>query len=615
MRRIWKTLYDSIRLFWRGLDQARRFVVNVVFLVLLVAGVAWWLADRRPQVPDGSALVVAPYGDLVEQLTGAPEDQALLALLGERRPETLLRTLLEALEAARDDERIEVLLLDLDRLGGAGLSKLQTLRRAIQEFKNSGKPVIATGDFYSQPQYYLAAAADEIYLHPMGVVLLTGYGSYRNYYKEALDRLAIDWHVYRVGEYKSAVEPYLRNDMSPEAREARQRWLSLLWESYAQEVEQARGLEAGTVQRYASEFAAGLERHGGDAAELARSVGLVTHVAHRDELRQQLIDRLGRDDEGESFRQIDHQSYWRAVKKPAAEGGGRVAVVVAKGPIYDGSQLPGAVGGDSTSRLIRQAREDESVAAVVLRVDSPGGSAFASELIRREVQLTRDAGKPVVASLSSVAASGGYWISMSADEIWAAPTTLTGSIGIYAMLPTFSRSLAKLGIRNDGVGTGELAGTVRLDRPIPPTADRALELLIEQGYREFIEGVAAGRGKTLEEADLAARGRVWAGTDALRLGLVDDLGDLEEAIAAAARLAELGEDYRAWYVEPEAGWRQRLLGWLVASLGERWAGLPSLSVFLPPLSVGVEELIGDTVELVRYRDPNGLYAYCFCDPN
>ena len=615
MRQLITTLLEFWRFFWKGLDQARRLVVNVLFLVLLALLVGWLIADDTPEIPKTTALVLTPYGSLVEELSGESTEEVVLALLGEKRPETLMRSLLEAVEAAKDDDRIQALVLDTDRLGGAGLSKLQTLRAAIDSFKQSGKTVIATADYYSQTQYYLASAADEIYMHPMGLVMLTGYGSYRNYYKEALDKLQIDWHVFRVGEYKSAVEPYLRSDMSPAARESRQRWLSILWQAYSKDVEAARALDVGTLDHYSSAFADLLAEHGGDAAAVAQAVGLVDHLAHRDEVRERLIELVGQDDDGKSFSRISHGDYLRAVDKPREKSDNEIAVVVARGAIYDGSRAPGRVGSDSTARIIRQAREDDNVKALVLRVDSPGGSAFASEIIRRELQLTQAAGKPVVASMSSVAASGGYWISMSADEIWAQPTTITGSIGIYAMLPTYPRTLESLGVHNDGVGTGELAGTLRPDRRLPEEAARAMELMIGQGYTEFIEGVAAGREKSKEEVDEIARGRVWAGADAIELGLVDQLGGLEEAIAAAAARAELGEDFRVSYLQQERDWRSRALDWLVRVVISRLGPLPSLHPLLSVRTDLMDGLIEDLTALEEFGDPNGFYAYCFCEPN
>lgn len=615
MRPLWRSIRTVFSLLWKGVDQARRLTVNLVFLVVVVVLTAWWWSADTPTVPDTAALVLALNGNLVEELSGDSEERALLALLGEEHPETLLRAALEAVELASEDERIQALFLDTERLAGAGLSKMQTLATAIEEFKQTGKPVVASADYFSQSQYYLAATADEIYMHPMGVVFVPGYGSYRNYYKEALDKLEVDWHVFRVGEYKSAVEPYLRSDMSPEAREARQRWLGLLWQAYRDDVQRMRQLEPGTLESYADGFPQLLRRHGGDAAAAALAVGLVDRLMHRDEVRQRLIELVGEDEDGKSYSRIGHSSYLAAVDRPRPRSERNVAVIVAQGGIYDGWRQPGSVGGDSLADLIRQVREDETKAALVLRVDSPGGSAFASEIIRREVELTREAGKPVVVSMSSVAASGGYWISMSADEIWAAPTTLTGSIGIYAMLPTFPRTLERFGVHNDGVGTGEMAGTLRPERPLPAAAVETMEMMIQQGYRQFIEGVAAGRGQSTEEIDAAARGRVWAGSDALDLGLVDQLGDLQEAAAAAARLAGLEDDFGVEYVGQPRSWRTRILEWLVR------APLPDLGRILGPAGGRplefelLDAVLEETRALDGFGDPNGLYAYCFCEPH
>jgi len=614
MRRQLATVGRFVSTFWKGVDRARRLAVNVLFLVLLLFLISWLISDDTPEVPDTAALVIAPYGNLVEELSGDADEKVVLALMGERRPETLMRDLIEAVELAKDDDRVQALLLDTDRLSGAGLSKLQTLRAAIGSFKESGKKVIAKGDYYSQTQYYLASAADEIYMHPMGIVFLTGYGSYRNYYKEALDNLEVDWHVFRVGEYKSAVEPYLRSGMSPEARESRQRWLSVLWRAYAEDVENARSLAAGTLDRYSSGFSDLLAEHGGDSGEVAKALGLVDGLAYRDQVRQRMIELVGEDDDS-SFNRIGHESYLRAVKRPQKKSDNKIAVVVARGGIYDGSRAPGSVGGDSMAQMIRRAREDENVKALVLRVDSPGGSAFAAEIIGREIALTQAANKPVVVSMGSVAASGGYWISMSADEIWAMPTTITGSIGIYAMFPTFPRTLEKLGIHNDGVGTGELAGTLRPERRFPEEASRAVQLMIEQGYQQFVEGVAAGRGKTPEEVDGMARGRVWAGIDALELGLVDQLGGLEKAVQAAASRAELGDDYRVSYIQQDRDWRSRILDWLVVPLADRVGSMAGLASLLGGPGDLLEEIIDDMSMLEEFGDPYGFYAYCFCEPN
>ncbi len=604
-----------LRSLFRIIELSARLIVSLAILALVVVLIAWALPGRRARVPETTALVLAPSGVLVEQLTGYPAETLLLDLLGQPTdPETLMRPLLEAVERAIEDERVKVLVLDLDRLAAGGLTKLQELKAAIDEFKRSGKPVVAFSDFYFQPQYYLASLADEVYVHPMGMVLVPGYGSYRRYYKEAIDKIAATWNVFRVGEYKSAVEPYIRNDMSEEARAARLEWLSDLWSAYRADVAAARGLAEDDLESYAAGYEVKLAEQAGDAARLALAAGLVDHVAPRDAVRDRLIELAGEDEESGSFNQIDHYVYLGATEAPEEKGDAVVAVLVAKGTILDGHQPPGTIGGDSTAALIREAREDEEVKAVVLRVDSPGGSAFAAEIIRREIELTREAGKPVVASMGSVAASGGYWISMTADQIWASETTITGSIGIYAMIPTFEQSLLKLGVHNDGVGTHPMAGVGGLDRDLPPEVTKTLQLLIEQGYREFITKAAAGRGMEVDEIDRIARGRVWSGGDALRLGLIDELGGLDDAVAAAAKLADLGEEYRVRYFEEQPSRRQQLLSWLLGG-ARPWLGAASRSPAPPRLVENrlVRGLNDDLALLADGRRPFELVAYCFCE--
>jgi protease-4 len=601
----------------RGLDLVRRAVVDLLFLVLLVALLtfAW---NTRPRIPGTAALVLRPQGTIVEQLSAVDPVEELLAGnggIGARARETRLKDLLDAIAAARDDPRIKALFLDLDDMSSAGLSKLRELRTALVDFRKTGKKVIAYADVYLQPAYYLAAQADEVYLNPAGMVLVLGYGGYRDYYKDGLDRLGVEAHVFRVGEYKSAVEPFLRNDMSPEAKEMTRALYSDLWSDWRADVAQARGVSPESLSALIDDLPQRLRAKGGDLARLALDSRLVDKLAPRDQVRQRLIDLVGEDKDTRSFRQVDDQTYLAARGGDRRGRGPAVAVIVAKGDILDGDQPPGTIGGDSTSRLLRRARQDEAVRAVVLRVDSPGGSVFASEVIRRECELVRKAGKPLVVSMGSLAASGGYWISTASDEIWASPDTITGSIGIFGLFLTVEKPLARyLGVHSDGVGTTRFSDALRPDRPMDPAVADIFQQEIDHGYEEFLSHVGEARHMTREQVDRIARGRVWSGQDAKELGLVDHLGGLDQAVAAAARRARLEKGYRVSYVEREPTLRERILGLFVSAARLVRGPEGPLSPAAGPGSVAarIRELQDAARRLLRWNDPRGAYAHCLC---
>jgi len=598
---------------WRGLDGLRKVLHLIVLLVLFVFVIAL-LHGSVPRIPAKAALLVAPEGRLVEQLTGEPLERALQQARGEAHSETLLWDLTESLHVAATDPRIQVVALDLEKFEGATQPTLAELAAALREFRASGKKVIAYGTELTQERYYLAAQADEIYLDPMGFVLIDGYDRFRTYLKDALDKLGVDINVFRVGAFKSAVETFTRNNMSPEDREESRTYLGALWSSYQDAITRARKLPPDALTKYTDTFAKSVPAAGGDAAQVALQAGLVTAVKTRLEAEQRLIGMVGKDDEG-SFRSVSAEEYARyahAQKKVRAGGKARIGVIVAEGDIQDGDQPPGSIGGDSTSRLIRQARLDKDVKAVVLRVDSPGGSVMASEQIYRELQALRAAGKPLVVSMSGYAASGGYYISAPADEIWANPATITGSIGIFAIIPTIERTLGKIGVSTDGVGTTPLSGQLRLDRPLGDEARTLLQSQISRGYDEFLERVANGRKKTRDQVDSIAQGRVWAGTDAHRLGLVDQLGTFNDAVKAAARRAKV-TNYTTEFIEPELTWTEQLMMALRsralalvlhATPGER--ALEQLAQRFDPVTREAERL-------ARFSAPNRLYAYCFCE--
>jgi protease-4 len=610
------------RLF-RGIDGLRRLLVNVLFFGLLVGfAVALW--QSRPKVPDGAALVIRPQGAIVEQLSAGDPLQRLAAEgagVGSAAKETLLKDLLDAIRAAKDDRRIKVLYLDLGDMGGTGLSKLRDLRASLAEFKKGGKKVVAYADDYLQAPYYLAAQADELYLHPDGMVFLEGYGRWRNFYKDGLDRLGVEIHVFRHGEYKSAVEPYLRSDMSPEAREMSLETYGDLWRTWLGDVAPQRGVQPADIQAWIDGMPDRLRAASGDMAKMALDAKLVDKLAPRDEVRQRLIALAGEDEDEKSFRQVDHKTYLAAKggDRSGAQGGDAVAVIVAKGDILDGSQPAGRIGGDSTARLVRRAREDDKTKAIVLRVDSGGGSAFASEIIRREFELARGAGKPVVVSMGSVAASGGYWIATSSDEIWAHPETITGSIGIFGMFPTIDKPLARyLGVHTDGVGTTRFTDAIRPDRPMDPGVEDVIRQAIGHGYEEFLARVAKARSMTRDQVDRVARGRIWSGEDAKGLGLVDQLGGLDQAIESAAKRAKLAKGYRVWFVEKEKGLRERVAEMLATqaialAAAAGGTGEPaSAAAEARSLEGRLRAIREDARRLAGWNDPRGVYAHCLC---
>ncbi|TLY94606.1 MAG: signal peptide peptidase SppA [Gammaproteobacteria bacterium] len=598
---------------WRGLDALRK-VLHLVLLLVIFAIVVGALRGAVPRIPSKAALLVAPQGELVEQLSGAPVERALQEARGEGHAETLLWDLTDSIHAAASDTRIPVLALDLEKFEGATQVTLEELANALREFRASGKKVIAYGTEFTQERYYLAAQADEVYLDPMGFVLLTGYDRYPTYLKGALDKLGVDINVFRVGAFKSAVEPFTRTGMSAEDREESRSYLNALWSSYQEAVTRARKLPSDALAQYVGSFAKSVPAAGGDAAQVALRAKLVTGVKSRLETEQRLIELVGRDDTTGSFKSVstsDYVRYARADKKARAAGKPRVGVIVAAGNILDGDQPPGTVGGESTARVIREARLDKDVKAVVLRVDSPGGSVLASEQIYRELLALHAAGKPLVVSMSGYAASGGYYIAAPADEIWASPATLTGSIGIFAIVPTVDKTLGKVGVSVDGVGTTPLSGQLRIDRPLGEEVRAFLQSQISRGYDEFVARVARGRNKTREQIDAIAQGRVWAGTDAHRVGLVDHIGSFDDAVKAAARRAKL-TDYAADFIEPELTWAQQLVLQLRDTARVSFLAGPDERA-LGQLARRFDPVTREVAKLSRFSAPNRLYAYCFCE--
>jgi protease-4 len=591
----------------------RKFLHLIVLLVVF-GFVFGALRVSLPTVPSKAALLIQPEGEIVEQLSGDPLERAVQEARGQGRPETLLWDLTDSIRAAAKDKRIPVLAIDLEKFDGAGQPMLEELAKAIREFRATGKKVITFGVEMTQDRYYIAAQGDEIYLDPLGFVLLDGYGRYRMFFKEALDKIGVDVNVFRVGSFKSAVEAYTRTDMSPEDKEESLAYLNALWNSYQAAMTRARQLPADAITTYVNTVSKTIPAAGGNAAQVALQAHLVTGIKSHLEVERRLIDLVGEDDSNGSFQSVDEIDYVRvahAEKKLHGDGKKQIGVIVASGEILDGDQPPGTVGGDSTARMIRQARLDKDIQAVVLRVNSPGGSVLASEHIYRELQALRAAGKPVVVSMGDLAASGGYYISAPADEIWASPATLTGSIGIFAIIPTVDKTLAKVGVNVDGVGTTPLAAQMRIDKPLGVEARALLQSEIERGYEVFLDRVATGRKKTRDQVDSIAQGRVWAGVDAKRLGLVDGLGSFEDATVAAAHRAKL-TDYEVKFMEPELSWAEQLVLQMkthavkaLISSGNNVNPLAQMASRFDPLTKEVERLS-------RLSEPNRVYAYCFC---
>src|SRR6202789_1049695 len=600
-------------LVWRMLEGVRK-VLHLILLLVIFGFLLAALHTSVPTVPKTHALVIAPEGELVEQLSSDPLRRAFGQASGGPAPETLLRDVIDAIEAAKSDERIKLIVLDLGNLESSGLSKLQEIGAALRDFRGAGKRVVVAADSLDQSQYYLAAQAGEVYLDPLGLVYVDGFSYYRMFLKDAIDKLGVDVNVFRAGTFKSYTDQFSRSDMAPSEREESSVWLQALWNSYSQDVTRARSLGANALNEYVSEAPAALAAVNGDAAKLALQRGLVTALKSRRQLADDVKSLVGEDPDTHSFYSIGMSQYLAATRakrslKPRSDT--KVGVVVASGEILDGHQPPGKIGGESTADLLRQARYDKAVKAVVLRVDSPGGSMFASELILREVQALRKAGKPVVVSMSTYAASGGYYISAAANQIFASPTTLTGSSGVFSVVPTFQRTPEKLGVKVDGLGTTPLAGEMRVDRALDGASKQILQSSVDHAYDEFLRRVGDGRKKPVEDVDKIAQGRVWAGVDAQRIGLVDHLGGLKDAVDAAAKLAELGTDYDIDYIEPELSLREELL----MQLRSETLHIAQIAGLIPPRTE-IEQVLDPVLEqaraIAKLNDPRGLYAYCWC---
>jgi len=615
---------------WDVMNFTRRLILNLLFFGLLLLILVLFVfamgkgASSGRTLQDRTTLVIAPEGRLVEQFSADPVSRALAKAIGDNSAEEVqLRDLVRALDAAREDKKIERVVLQLDKLQPSGFASMREVAASLQELRASGKDIVAYSDNMSQWQYLLAAQAKEIYLDPMGGVVLEGLGRYRQYFRTGLqDKLGVDVHLFKVGEYKSAAEPYVLDAASPQAKEADLFWMNDVWQRYLADIATARKLDAAQLAAGIDTMPEGIAAAGGDLAKFALQQKLVDGLKTREEVEDLLADRGVADEDADGgFRSINLDEYLTQIdtRRSPVDSRPQVAVVVASGEIAGGDLPAGRVGGESTSALLREARDDDNVKAVVLRVDSPGGEVFASEQIRREVVALKAAGKPVVVSMGDLAASGGYWISMNADRIYADPSTITGSIGIFGMIPNLSRSLDKIGVHTDGVGTTRFAGAFDITRPMDPAVGQVIQSVINKGYADFTGKVADARSKPVEAVDEVARGRVWSGAQAKERGLVDAFGGLKAAIADASNRAKLGgpDKVRVRYIEkPATPFAQFLSGFAGSHagawmLGESGVARMMLARSMPEVNTQLR-FVEDAARDPRGSAPVKALAYCFC---
>lgn len=597
---------------WRFVDGTRKVFLNVLFLLLVVIVVLVFLEPEDSyRLQSDTTLVLRPYGDVVEQYSTTPTDRALQQAFDQVPPETRLRDLIAAIERAALDDDISQLLIHTDYLWGIGLSSLHDLESAVSNFKAAGKPVIAFGDVMGQNQYYLASLADEIWLHPDGLIWIDGYSKYRQFYREGLEKLEVEVNLFRVGEYKSAMEPFVRDDMSSEAREAALFWLGSLWQQYLDGVSQHRGIPLESLASAIENVADRIEEADGNFAQFALELGLVDRLVSYPEARQELARRGKPNRAGDSYRGVEFDDYLALTNLRHGYGqGGEITVLVAEGEIVSGMQGPGRIGAETTVEQLREVAKSEKTQAVVFRINSPGGEVLASEKIRSELQALRETGKTVVVSMGDVAASGGYWIGLEADEVWANPSTITGSIGVFGMLPTFSATLAKIGVHTDGVGTTPLAGKLRLDRPLDDDLRRIFQSSTEHVYDDFLARVSAARGMSVDEVHEVARGRVWSGSQAAERGLIDRVGSLHDAVDAAARIAGLGADYRVSWYEPELSTLENFMLELTSGVLAKVSSGARMPAWTR--STFVQELLNDLETLASREGQFTIAAHCLC---
>jgi protease-4 len=613
--------WNFLCVFGRGMNIVRLVIINLVFFlflflfVLLVIGLSAGRSER--QILTGSVLVIKPEGRLVEQYSARPLQRVIAGLSGNAPKQVQVRDLVEAIDAAANDKRISRILLQPEQLQGGGFAAMREVGAALDRFRAKGKPVVVWAANLEQGQYYLAAHGDRILLDPEGGVLIAGLANYRLFYKDLLDKLGVDVHLFRVGQFKSAAEPYILDHASPESKEADSYWMGGLWDAYIAEVAKLRKLDPAALRSDIDGLPEHIESTQGDLGKLALNEHLIDGLATRAELEKLMLDEgVPAGPKGEGFRHVSLSHYSTDLPDEGKAGAFApgVAVVVAEGEIVGGRQPQGSIGGESTAELIRQARLDSKTKALVLRINSPGGEVYAAEQIRREVDLAKQAGIPVVVSMGDVAASGGYWIAMNADRIYAEPNTITGSIGIFGMFFTVPNTLDKLGVKSDGVSTGPLAGAFDMARPLDPKIGAVIQAIINKGYHDFVDHVAKARGKDYSAIDSIAQGRVWTGQQALDNGLIDQLGGLNDAIADAATRAKLGKGYAVRYTEAELGGFEQFMVNLNESATVHV--MQGYGIRLPSWLAQMQAMTPELtlLQTAQAGRPN-VYAYCFCTPH
>lgn len=609
MRTIGRFVAGFFKWTWRLLNFIREFILNLFLVLLVLVGVGIWMQiNSAPAEPARGALLLDITGVVVDKPSVSNKlgviGRQLLGASSDRLQENSLFDVVDTIRQAKDDRNITGIVLDLKEFAGGDQPSMQYIGKALREFRDSGKPVYAVGDSYNQGQYYLASFANKIWLSPQGVVDLHGFATNSLYYKTLLDKLKVSTHIFRVGTYKSAVEPFIRDDMSPAAREADSRWIGELWQNYLTTIAANRQITAQQVFPGAQGLLDNLQKLGGDTAKYALDNKLVDELASSAAVDKAMVKQFGWNKENKDFSYTSMYDY--VVKKPSDKGDS-IAVIIANGAIMDGEETPGQVGGDTTAMQIREARLDPKVKAIVLRVNSPGGSVTASEVIRDELEAARTAGKPIVVSMGGMAASGGYWISTPANYIVASPNTLTGSIGIFGVINTVENSLDSIGVHTDGVATSPLAD-VAVTKSLPPEVQQMMQLTIENGYKRFVNLVADSRKKTPEQIDAIAQGHVWTGQDAKANGLVDSLGDFDDAVAKAAELAKL----KSWHLvfwQDEPGVLDMVFNSVSGSVR---AMLPqALQAYLPaPLADMALAVKAQNDKFGTMNDPQNRYAFC-----